>query len=98
MTGEYLLLAPLDVSRRSVRNEYVPGSDGLNLADRVVTPVCQALKLPPGSIRCTSNTYVPVGAAVAHVIVKLVPTPPDIGLAFIGTFTVPFMRVGWMEQ
>ena len=97
--GRVLALGPAGTSRAGgPGTSRSPGRDGLNLADIVVTPFCQALNEPLGSIFCTSNTSVPVGAAVAHVMVKFVPAPPEVGLAFIGTFTVPCMSVGWMEQ
>src|SRR6202040_3838977 len=31
-------------------------------------------------------------------MVKVVPTGPEAGLAVVGTFTVPCMSVGWIEQ
>ena len=80
------------------RNRYVPvpvqsGSEGLNVAVWLVTPVRQGTNDDePGCSTWTSNAK-PAGGPADAQVTWAVSTAPTTGVTVIGTFTVPLAAV-----
>jgi hypothetical protein len=64
---------------------------------RVVTPVFHVENEPEPTFICTSYVN-PVWVADVSVIVNVVDVEPVEGEIWIGTFTIPFIKVGWIAQ